>query len=107
MGDVALPALEAGEQVTAAPVVLRFDDIGSVAAYLRTNLDWLADRERHVGAGASVAAEVSVMRSVVGARAQVVGRGVLTRCVVWPGARAEAPLTDAVVTSAGRVVTSV
>jgi hypothetical protein len=38
---------------------------------------------------------------VVGAGARVEGRGALSGCVVWPGARAAAPLAGVVVTGGG------
>ena len=36
--------------------------------------------------------------AVIGAGARVRGRGVIARCVVWPGVEVEAPLSDAIVT---------
>jgi hypothetical protein len=83
-------------------------DIGSIPEYHRANLSWL---ERHEGLegswvspSASVGPGVSLSRSIVGAGAVVEGKGLLERSVVWPGARTQAPLRDAIVTRAGRVV---
>ena len=56
-----------------------------------------------VGPGARVAPGVVLAESIAGARATVEGEGALERVIVWPGARAIAPLADAVVTPA-RVV---
>lgn len=106
VGDVYIPALAAGEPIVAAPVVRRFTDVGTLAAYLTANRDWLrrARRAAYAGPGSTIAPEVELDESVVGAGATVTGAGKLERCVVWPRAVARAPLADAVVTAAGRVV---
>jgi mannose-1-phosphate guanylyltransferase len=41
---------------------------------------------------------------VIGAGAAVTGAGVVRGSVIWPGARAEAPLDGVVVTTGGAVV---
>ncbi|MBI4703294.1 MAG: NTP transferase domain-containing protein [Deltaproteobacteria bacterium] len=101
-----LPALAAGELLVAAPVVTSWSEIGTIESYLAANLIWLerAGRSCFVGKGASVSAGVRIEQSIVGAGARVEGSGLLRGCVVWPGGRAGAPLRDAVVTAAGRVV---
>lgn len=105
VGDVYLPWLREGRALAtfAAPAV--WHDIGTVAAYLAASARWLTEsgRESYVGPGAFVAEGVAVTGSVVGAGARVEGEGALRRCVVWPGARATAPLEDAVVTTSGVV----
>jgi mannose-1-phosphate guanylyltransferase len=108
IGDVALPLLREGEKIGTASVVGRWIDVGSVPSYHLANREWL---EVHVGGGGSwvaptarVAPGARVVASIVGAGASITGDGALERCVVWPGAHAVAPLADAVVTRAGRVV---
>ena len=100
VGDLYLPSLCRGERVLAAPLVRAFSDVGTPAAYLAANLQWLARREARsfVGEQAEVAEGVELIDSVVGARSRVLGRGRVERCVIWPGATAQAPLADAVIT---------
>lgn len=124
VGDWALPELERGGQIATVSLEGEWLDVGCLRAYREANLAWLDELvepirgwfdpvERNgrltaegswVGPGARVDPRVSLERSVVGAGAVVEGAGVLSGCVVWPGARARAPLRDAVVTSGGRVV---
>jgi mannose-1-phosphate guanylyltransferase len=103
IGDGCLPALRAGERIASFAVATAWDDIGSIASYLRANARWLSRREKrsYVGDGAVVAAGVTVEDSVIGAGARVSGHGVVRGAVIWPGARAEAPLEGIVVTTAG------
>lgn len=98
VGDAYIPALAAGGRLRAAPLLEHFDDIGTPSAYLAANLRWLGPRPSWRHASAEVDARVVLAQSVVGAGARVAGAGALTRCVVWPGARATAPLSDAIVT---------
>lgn len=106
VGQGYLPALREGARILAA----RFDgvwgDIGTLAAYLAENLRWLRQTGRSffAGEGAQVEAGIGLSESVIGASATVTGEGALRRVVVWPGARAVAPLEDAVVTTRGAVV---
>jgi mannose-1-phosphate guanylyltransferase len=106
VGDGYLPALREGGRILGARFDGAFRDIGTLSAYLGENLRWLAQTRRsaHVGEGAQVGAAVRLVESVIGARATVTGEGALSRVVVWPGARAVAPLEDAVVTTGGAVV---
>ncbi len=99
--DVLLPALARGETLRAMPYAGRWHDIGTVAAYLAANRAWLEQRglASWVGPGAHVAEAVTLDACIVGAGAAVVGQGALAGCVVWPGARAAAPMQGAVVTS--------
>jgi mannose-1-phosphate guanylyltransferase len=108
VGDFALPLLRRGEVVEtyafSSDVWLPADDL---ASYWRGNLEWLARHSASgvsVGVGVSVGSEVELVESIVAPGARLVGRGVIRRCVVLPGARVEAPLADAIVTPAGRVV---
>lgn len=106
VGDWALPELERGTEIRVAFAEGGFSDAGDLASYLALNLEWLARAGlgSWTGEGAEVESRVRLERAVIGARARVNGRGVLERCVVWPGASATAPLRDAIVTSGGRVV---
>lgn len=99
VSDVYLPALRRGEVLHAFRYEGPFFDVGTLEQYLRANLAWLERRglDAFRGPGASMDARVTLERSIVGERATVGGGGALTRCVVWPGARAMAPLADAIV----------
>ncbi len=103
VGDAYMPALRGKSAHLYVYHARNFVDVGSLAGYLRANLEWLASMglRSFVGDGASIDGAVRVDASVVGAGARVTGEGALSRCVVWPGATATAPLEDAIVTSAG------
>jgi mannose-1-phosphate guanylyltransferase len=103
VGDVYLPALRRGARLVAVDAPAAFFDIGSPAQYLAANAAWLGERASWVGDGAIVPDGVRLERSVVGRGAGVIGHGALARCVVWPGAVAEAPLADAIVSARGIV----
>jgi mannose-1-phosphate guanylyltransferase len=110
VGDVALPLLRSGLPVATFDVEGGWDAPGdSVADYLDSNLRWLrahADASgsfRH--ADAKVSPGVELVSCVIGAGAKVEGEGRVERCVVWPGARVQAPLADSVVTTGGRIAT--
>jgi mannose-1-phosphate guanylyltransferase len=92
--DVYLPALARGDVLRSHLFDGPWHDVGTVESYLGANLAWLAARglERWIGPGARVADGVVLDRAVVGEGASVTGHGALTRCVVWPGAHAMAPL---------------
>jgi mannose-1-phosphate guanylyltransferase len=106
VGDLYMPAADEGLELRAAPVATGFLDIGSPSAYLAANLAWLGDRgsSSWVGEGAEIGGQVELRDSLVGPGAVIDGRGTVERCVLWPGARAVAPLSDTIVTSAGRTV---
>ncbi len=103
VGDVYLPALREGARLASFPAPAEWDDIGSIAAYLAANRRWLVRRRlpSFVGAGVIIGDAVDPSATVIGAGAVVEGEGALRGCVVWPGARASAPLEDAVVTPLG------
>jgi mannose-1-phosphate guanylyltransferase len=105
VGDGYLPALRAGGRIGSVRLDQEWSDIGTPAAYLDANARWLkaTNRAAYQGLGAIVAPGVEVSGSVIGAGAVVEGEGALRGCVVWPGARARAPLERAVVTAGGRV----
>lgn len=100
VGDLLLPALERGLCVSSYALGGGFRDTGTLRSYLEANLGWLESRGlaswKH--RSAVVAPGVSLEASLVGEGAVVEGSGSLERVVVWPGARAVAPLADAVVT---------
>jgi mannose-1-phosphate guanylyltransferase len=106
VGDGYLPALRSGAFIAAARFAGDWGDIGSVAAYLDENVRWLRQIgcPSYWGEGARVEASIELSETVIGAGATVTGRGALQRVVVWPFARAVAPLEDAVVTTGGEVV---
>ena len=108
VGDGYLPWLREGEPIATVAAPRDWDDIGTVAAYLRANQRWLSQvgRESFLGEGATVDEGVEVDGTVVGSRAQVRGRGALRGCVVWPGAKMvlDGPLDGVVVTTGGLVV---
>jgi len=99
--DVLVPALARGEEVGTVLFDESWQDIGTIPTYLAANVAWLRERglERWVGPGAHVDPGVVLEGSVVGEGAVVSGAGFVVRSVVWPGARAVAPLADVVVTS--------
>jgi len=100
VADAWMPALRRGAQLRAFFHEGPWRDIGTIASYLAANLDWLDTRRlaHWAGDGATIVPDVSLDRSIVGRGAVAEGRGALVRCVVWPGARASAPLRAAVVT---------
>lgn len=126
IGDWALPELERGGVVRTIDLEGEWLDVGSPRGYLAAQLAWLDElksprrgwfaplprpssgvRTRGgswVGPGARVASEVRLEASVIGAGARITGRGEVTRCVLWPGATAVAPLRDVVVTREGRLL---
>lgn len=105
IGDGCLPALRAGERIAGFTVTTAWDDIGSIASYLQANARWLERQGSRcwVGRGAVIAEGITLEDSVVGEGAQVSGRGVVRGAVIWPGARAVAPLEGVVVTTNGVV----
>jgi mannose-1-phosphate guanylyltransferase len=100
--DYAIPRLERGGVVRAFGYDGRFSLPGDdLAGYLDRNLLWLEQRgaeTAYLGENASVARGVRLSQTVIGAGARVEGEGSLTRTVVFPGARAQAPLSSAIVT---------
>ena len=105
IGDVALPLLDQGGRIDTHDLSGEFWDVGSLTGYLDGNVAWLNDRgvQAFVGFGANVAHGVELEGSVVGEGSEVVGEGKVEQSVIWPGARAVAPLIRAVVTRRGIV----
>jgi mannose-1-phosphate guanylyltransferase len=108
VGDVALPLLRRGRSLSAVAVLSPFWSLGdSIGDYLDANRAWLEAGGGHgsyCGEGAHVAEGVELASSVVGPGASLTGGGLVERSVIWPGARARAPLVDCVVTTGGAVV---
>ncbi len=110
IGDVAMPLARGGGKVLTLAVeggMLAPGD--GIAEYLAAHAEWLRRRSGSDGAsfvaeGAEIAAGIELSACVIGAGSLVTGRGRVERVVAWPGARVSAPLADAVVTTAGRVV---
>jgi mannose-1-phosphate guanylyltransferase len=105
VGDVYLPALRRGSILRAFDVGdIAWHDIGTLADYASANAAWLEQRAgSYVDPSATIAPAARIERSIVGRGARVEGQGTLTDCVVWPDARAAAPLERAVVTPWGVV----
>jgi mannose-1-phosphate guanylyltransferase len=99
VGDAWLPALRSGAKLRAFEYGSSWHDIGTPRGYLAGNLAWLRARrlDHWAGEGAQVTPGVILDQSILGAGAMAVGSGPLARCVVWAGACATAPLTDAIV----------
>lgn len=97
VGDLLIPALACGIEVTSMDASGAWHDVGDPKSYLEANLaaPVIAASARIEGA--------RLDRSVVGEGAIVTGEGTLERCVVWPNARAVAPLASAIVTTDGVV----
>jgi mannose-1-phosphate guanylyltransferase len=97
--DVYLPALARGVTLRTHFFEGAWYDIGTTASYLDVNMAWLAARglQRWIGPGARVAEGVVLDQVVVGEGGTVTGQGTVSRCVVWPGATAVAPLEGRVV----------
>jgi NDP-sugar pyrophosphorylase family protein len=97
--------MQAGAVLQTMPWTGPYFDVGSARSYLDANLAWLASRGQSswVGPGAAVSPGVALDRVIIGDGATIGGKGMLDRCVVWPGAAVEAPLADAVV-APGHVV---
>lgn len=109
IADFVLPRLRRGFKVRALEVTDCWTDLGSLAGYLEANVNFAkraANREKQsfVASGARVGPGVEVDASVVGSGAVVSGDGALNNSVVWPGARARAPLESSIVMTDGSIV---
>ncbi len=99
VGDVYIPRGRAGARIFAVPYEGPFVDIGTVASYAAANFDWLVRCGRPSLIEGEIGPDVEVGEAViVGPGARIDGRGAVSRVVVWPGAVARAPLSDAIVT---------
>ncbi len=106
IADGILPWLRAGNRVGSQTFDGYWSDGGTFGEYLRQNRFWLQRKHvaNHVAPGAVCASGIELFESVVGKGAQLAGRGAVKRTVVLPGARATAPLSDAIVVADGRVI---
>ena len=93
VADVALPLLRHGGRIDTFLYRGEWDDIGQPASLLRANLRWLEARglQAWSAAGTTIEARARLERSLVGEGAAVAGAGVVRECVVFPGARLDAP----------------
>ena len=107
VADVALPLLRQGGRIDTFLYRGEWDDIGHPASLLRANLRWLAARGLGAwsAAGTTIDARATLERSVVAEGAVVNGAGVVRECVVFPGARLDAPASR--VLAAARVTLAV
>lgn len=96
VGDLLIPYLERGARLMVIDTSGPWHDVGDLRSYLEANL------AEPVVLG-DVEPGVRVERCVVGEGARVSGTGLLERVVVWPHARAIAPLSCAVVTESSVV----
>ncbi len=110
IGDVAMPLARRGAHVRTLTIDGEWSAPGDgITEYLAAHAAWLArwggsGGASFVGKGAEIAPGVVLAGCVIGAGTVVAGNGRLERVVAWPGARVTAPLADAVVTTAGRIV---
>jgi mannose-1-phosphate guanylyltransferase len=98
--DALLPHLAGERGIATFPVQGPWDDVGTLASYLAANLRWLGERRWYAGPRARIATGVTLERAIVGADAIIEGEGLLRDVVIYPGARARAPLERAIVTPA-------
>lgn len=106
VADVIIPTLDRGDRVQTQPIDGGFHDLGTPADYLAANRRWLATRrlDSYVHPSANVQSGVTLEQTVVARNALVGGNGALRDCVVWPNARADAPLASVIVTPRTSVV---
>jgi mannose-1-phosphate guanylyltransferase len=98
VGDVLIPALSRGIEVTAMDTRGAWHDVGDPRSYLEANVSApMIDPSARIDRG------VTIEQCVIGRDAIVSGTGALHRVVVWPGAHAVAPLADCIVTPEGVV----
>jgi len=96
VGDVLIPFLERGAKIRAVETAGAWHDVGDLKSYLAANL-------AHPIVLGDIDEGVHVKDAVIGEGARVSGAGAVERVVVWPGARAIAPLSCAVVTESSVV----
>jgi mannose-1-phosphate guanylyltransferase len=108
VGDVYIPALKRGSNLRVLLHDGEFFDVGTLRGYLEANRAWLAARgaASWEGPDARVGPAVVLEDAIVGQGASVCGAGRVVRSVVWPGAQATAPLSEAIVTPDGVVAVS-
>jgi mannose-1-phosphate guanylyltransferase len=109
--------IERGERVMAFVDGASFRDVGmSLWHYWEANMALLTGSERWpevepdaagvVGAGAAqIAPSAQLRQTAVGTGAQIAAGVQVERCVVWPNARADRDLADAIVLPTGQVLT--
>lgn len=103
VGDVYLPALRAGRTLGTLDHAGVFHDVGTIAAYVEANHEWLrrTGASHYQGKGATIAPFVSVRGSVIGAGAEILAD--CERAIVWPRTRVTTKLVEAIATPFGIV----
>lgn len=103
IGDLVMPLLRQGERVGVVWHEGPWRDIGSPAALLQANLEWLSHQHKRyfVASHAQVQASADLDQAVVCEGAYVTGTGLLRRCLVLPGASVCAPASDCIVMDDG------
>lgn len=106
VADALLPWLRAGKRVSSYQFEGHWSDGGTLGEYWQQNAYWLQRMglANYVAVSAHCAPSVALSGSIVGQAAQVTGSGLLRRTLVLPGARATAPLSDAIVAPNGQVI---
>ena len=101
--DYMLPLLRAGAVIDTHAEQTEWLDIGTLSNYAAANFEWLRQRAVQAWSSptASVSDQVELRDAIVGSDAQVDGQGLLERVIIWPSAHLDAPLSRAIVTSAG------
>lgn len=99
IGDLYLPRGHVGAELVAFVTDAPFVDVGSLRGYLEANFAWLKARGERDHVRGATAPGVQIGDDVIVPEdARIEGEGLVERVVVWPGATAHAPLSDAVVT---------
>jgi mannose-1-phosphate guanylyltransferase len=106
LGDVALPHLARGGKVWSVPSLAPWTDLGDLGAYVRASFEWLSGQKQPVWQGRDVRLEpaVTLERCLLGSGVRVLGSGLVSEVIAWPGAAFSAPLARSVVLGSGLVV---
>ena len=104
--DFMLPLLRTGATIGSYVERTRWLDIGTVSTYALANFDWLREKSEDVWTASEtkISGRIDLQNAIVGRGAQVDGQGLLERVIIWPLAHVDAPLSNAIVTSAGIIV---
>ena len=104
--DFMLPLLRTGTVIGSYVEKTKWLDIGTVSNYAFANFDWLREKSLDVwtASGTKISGRIDLHNAIVGRGAQVDGVGLLERVIIWPSAHVDAPLSNAIVTSAGMIV---
>ncbi len=92
--DLYLPAIARGETLRTLAYVGCWHDVGDPKSYLEACLDELGSRDSgdsFVDVDAKCEGDVRLEKCALESDARVVGKGVLSQAIVWPGVTARAP----------------